>query len=125
MWGGVRAHPAALPLVLTRRMASATGFAIADALIAALGRAGLSDADRLSAFHAVLGLVVGSAQAALAGPLTGEAPEAAAQIGSVAGTRYPHIEALSRVAAHTPIIDDFDGGVRMLIDGIAMRSRDS
>ncbi|WP_454231937.1 TetR/AcrR family transcriptional regulator [Mycolicibacterium fortuitum] len=124
MWLGVRAHPAALPLVLTRRMASATGFAIADALIAALGRAGLSDAHRLSAFHAVLGLVVGSAQAALAGPLTGEAPEAAAQIGSVAGTEYPNIEALSRVAATTSVADDFDGGLRMLIDGIALRSRE-
>ncbi|BBX91338.1 TetR/AcrR family transcriptional regulator [Mycolicibacterium boenickei] len=124
MWAGVRAHPAALPLVLTRRMASPTGFAIADALIAALGRAGLSDTDRLSAFHAVLGLVVGSAQAALAGPLTGEAPEAAVQIGSVAGTEYPHIEALSRVATTTSVNDDFDGGMRMLIDGIAMRSRE-
>ena len=29
MWHGVRAHPAAIPLVLTRRMASATGFAVA------------------------------------------------------------------------------------------------
>ncbi len=67
MWCGVRAHPAAIPLVLTRRMSSATGFAVADALVAALGRAGLSDADRLSAFHAVLGLVTGSAQAQLAG----------------------------------------------------------
>ena len=41
MWRGVRAHPAAIPLVLTRRMSSATGFAIADALVAALGRVGL------------------------------------------------------------------------------------
>ncbi|MGV0745586.1 TetR/AcrR family transcriptional regulator [Mycolicibacterium sp. XJ870] len=121
MWRGVRAHPAAVPLVLTRRMSSATGFAIADALVAALGRAGLSDSDRLSAFHAVLGLVTGSAQAELAGPLTGGAPEAAARIGSVAGAEYPHIEALSHVAARTSVTDDFDGALRMLIDGIALR----
>lgn len=123
MWRGVRAHPAAIPLVLTRRMSSATGFAIADALVAALGRAGLSDADRLSAFHAVLGLVTGSAQAELAGPLTGQAPEAAARIGTVAGGEYRHIKTLSRVAAQTAVADDFDGGLRMLIDGIAMRGR--
>ena len=33
-------------------------------------RAGLADRDRLAAFHAVLGFVVGAAQAELAGPLT-------------------------------------------------------
>jgi AcrR family transcriptional regulator len=123
MWRGVRAHPAAIPLVLTRRMASATGFAIADALVEALVRAGLDDRDRLSAFHAVLGLVTGAAQAELAGPLTGGASEAAGRIGAVAGGAFPHIEALSKVAMQTPVADDFDGGLRMLIDGIAVRTR--
>lgn len=122
MWRGVRAHPAAIPLVLTRRMASATGFAIADALVEALVRAGLKDRDRLSAFHAVLGLVTGAAQAELAGPLTGGASEAAGRIGAVAGGAFPHIEALSKVAMQTPVTDDFDGGLRMLIDGIAARA---
>ena len=86
MWRGVRAHPAAISLVLTRRTLSATGFAAADALIAALERAGLADRDRLAAFHAVLGFVVGAAQAELAGPLTrgSDAADAAARIGSVA-----------------------------------------
>ncbi|BCI83191.1 TetR family transcriptional regulator [Mycolicibacterium sp. TY66] len=119
VWRGVRAHPAAIPLVLTRRMASATGFAAADALVAALERAGLSDAARLSAFHAVLGLVTGSAQAQLAGPFSGDAAETAARIGSAAGVRYPHIAALSEVAATVSVEDDFDGGLRMLIAGIA------
>jgi AcrR family transcriptional regulator len=123
MWRGVRAHPAAVPLVLTRRMASATGFAIADALVGALGRAGLSDRDRLSAFHAVLGLVTGAAQAELAGPLTGGAAEAAARIGAVAAGAFPHIAALSKVAMATSVEDDFDGGLRMLLDGIAARGR--
>ena len=86
MWRGIRAHPAAIPLVLTRRTLSATGFAAADALIAALARAGLPDRDRLAAFHAVLGFVVGAAQSELAGPLTrgSDAADAAARIGSVA-----------------------------------------
>jgi AcrR family transcriptional regulator len=127
MWRGVRAHPAAIPLVLTRRMSSSTGFAIADALVGALGRAGLTDEHRLSAFHAVLGFVAGAAQAELAGPLahgrsTG-AGHAAARIGAVAGERFPHIEALSKIAMKTSAEDDFDGGLRMLLDGIALRSR--
>ena len=123
MWRGVRAYPAAIPLVLTRRTLSATGFAVADALIAALARAGLADRDRLAAFHAVLGFVVGAAQAELAGPLTrgNDAADAASRIGSVAGETYPHIEALSKVAMQTTVEEDFDLGLRMLLDGIATR----
>lgn len=128
IWQGVRAHPAAIPLVLTRRVSSATGFAAADGLIAALGRAGLGDLDRLAAFHAVLGLVVGSAQAELTGPLVrsgrdGDARAAAERIGSVAGADYPHIEGLSQVAMRTSAEDDFDRGLRMLLDGVAARGR--
>ena len=115
MWRGVRAHPAAISLVLTRRTLSATGFAAADALIAALERAGLADRDRLAAFHA--------AQAELAGPLTrgSDAADAAARIGSVARATYPNIEALSKVAMQTTVEEDFDRGLRMLLDGIATR----
>jgi len=123
MWRGIRAHPAAIPLVLTRRTSSATGFAAADALIAALVRAGLPDRARLAAFHAVLGFVVGAAQAELGGPLTRgrDAADAAARIGLVAGATYPHIEALSKVAMQTTVEYDFDRGLRMLLDGIATR----
>jgi hypothetical protein len=39
----------------------------------------------------------------------------------VAGTTYPHIEALSAVAMQTTVEDDFDTGLRMLLDGIATR----
>ncbi|MEV0028272.1 TetR/AcrR family transcriptional regulator C-terminal domain-containing protein [Nocardia sp. NPDC050793] len=123
MWRGIRAHPAAIPLVLTRRTSSATGFAAADALIAALARGGLKDSDRLAAFHAVLAFVVGAAQAELAGPLTRgrDAGDAAARIGSVAGADYPNVEALAHVATRTSVEEDFDQGLRMLLDGIAAR----
>ncbi|KAA0113577.1 TetR/AcrR family transcriptional regulator C-terminal domain-containing protein [Mycolicibacterium sp. P9-22] len=122
MWQGVRAHPAAVPLVLTRRMSSSTGFAVAEALVAALTRAGLSDRDRLAAFHGVLGFVTGAAQAELAGPLTAGAEDsgdAAARIGAVAGAEYPHVAALSGVAMQTSVDDDFSRGLQMLVDGIA------
>lgn len=123
MWQGIRAHPAAIPLVLTRRTVSATGFAVANALVAALARAGLSDRDRLAAFHAVLGFVVGAAQAELAGPFTreGTAGQTAARIGSVAGQEHAHIEALSGIARQMSVEEDFDRGLRMLLDGIAAR----
>src|SRR3954466_13299133 len=122
MWRGIRAPPA-IPLGLPRRTTSATGFAAADALIAALGRGGLKDSDRLAAFHAVLAFVVGAAQAELAGPLTRgrDAGDAAARIGSVAGSTYPNVEGLSHVARTVSVEEDFDLGLRMLLDGIAAR----
>ena len=123
MWQGVRAHPAAIPLVLTRRMSSATGFAAADALVGALGRAGLADRDQLSAFHAILGLVTGAAQAELAGPLTGRRRGSCGTDRRGGRLPVPHIEALSKVAVVTSVEDDFDGGLRMLLDGIALRAR--
>jgi hypothetical protein len=71
----------------------------------------------------VLAFVVGAAQAELAGPLTRgrDAADAAARIGSVAGTTYPHIEALSAVAMQTTVDEDFDTGLRILLEGIATR----
>ena len=125
MWLGIRAHPAAIPLVLTRRTSSSTGFAVADALIAALDRGGLTDSDRLAAFHAVLAFVVGAAQAELAGPFTRgrDAGDAAARIGSVAGATYPNVEALAHVAARKSVEEDFEEGLRMLLDGIAARGK--
>jgi hypothetical protein len=41
----------------------------------------------------------------------------------VAGEQFAHIEALSKVAMKASVEDDFDGGLRMLLDGIALRSR--
>jgi AcrR family transcriptional regulator len=125
MWRGIRAHPRAIPLVLTRRTSSTTDFAVADALIAALDRGGLSDSDRLAAFHAVFALVVGAAQAELAGPFTRgrDATDAAARIGSAAGAAHPHVEALSHVAREVSVEADFEQGLRMLLNGIAARGK--
>jgi hypothetical protein len=40
----------------------------------------------------------------------------------VAGTKFPHLAALSKVAIQTSVEADFDGGLRMLLDGIAVRA---
>ena len=39
----------------------------------------------------------------------------------VAGATYPYIEALSKVAMQTTVEEDFNSGLRMLLDGIATR----
>ena len=123
MWTTVRRHPNAVPLVLTRRTVSPSSYLAADRLIAALQRSGLAGADLLAAFRAVLGLVMGSAQAELAGPLAGPAREreqvaVAARIGGLAGAKHPHIAALAQVSRQSTAAADFARGLDILLAGI-------
>ncbi|OBK18198.1 TetR/AcrR family transcriptional regulator C-terminal domain-containing protein [Mycobacterium asiaticum] len=123
MWEAVRRHPNAVPLVLTRRTVSASSYAAADRLIAALNRAGLAEHDVLASFRAVLALVTGSAQAELAGPLAGagrdrEQVTVAARIGGLAGDQHPHIAALAHVSQRSTAVADFDRGLTILLAGI-------
>src|ERR1700750_2709608 len=57
MWDGVRRHPNAVPLVLTRRTVSVSSYAAAERLVEALGAAGLAGSELLAAFRAVLALI--------------------------------------------------------------------
>jgi AcrR family transcriptional regulator len=123
MWRALRAHPAAIPLVLTRRSVSPESYAPTDALIEALGRAGLEQFALLAAFRAVLGFVMGTAQAEHAGPLAGSGRDAQAQsaakhIGLMAGGDYRHVAALSQVARRSTAAGDFTRGLDMLLAGI-------
>ncbi|MEM6106215.1 TetR/AcrR family transcriptional regulator C-terminal domain-containing protein [Mycobacterium sp. 050272] len=128
-WRGVRQHPNAAPLVLTRRTVSAAGYLPAERLIEALRRAGLSDLDLLAAFRGVLSLVMGAAQVELAGPLTGANRDQsnasiAKRIGDLAGTEHPHLAALSETSQRSTMADDFDRALDMLLAGIQARARD-
>jgi hypothetical protein len=123
MWETVRRHPNAVPLVLTRRTVSVSSYVAADRLIAALKGAGLGDDDLLASFRAVLSLVMGSAQAELAGPLAGagrdrEQSAVAARIGELAGTEHPHIAALAQVSQQSTAAADFERGLSILLAGI-------
>lgn len=128
MWETMRRHPNAVPLVLTRRTVSASSYLAADRLIGALGRAGLAEADLLAAFRAVLGLVMGSAQAELAGPLAGprradEQVAVAARIGGLAGAEYPHIAALAQTSQRSTAAADFERGLDILLAGMESLGR--
>jgi AcrR family transcriptional regulator len=114
LWQTVRAHPAAIPLVLTRRSDSATAFAPAEALIRALSSGGLAELDLLAAFRSVLALVMGAAQAELTGPLAG-------RVGELAAPGHPHIAALAEASQRSSPEDDFSRGLGFLLDGIATR----
>jgi len=129
LWNGVRRHPNAVPLVLTRRTLSSSSYAVADRLIEAMRRGGLDGVDLLAAFRAVLSLVMGSAQVELAGPLAGtdrdwEQAAVAARIGRLAGGEHPHISALAQISQQSTAVDDFERGLQFLLDGVASRATD-
>ena len=123
MWHSVRAHPNAIPLVLTRRTVSPTSYAAAEGLVEALSRGNLDDAGLLAAFRAVLSLVMGSAQVELAGPLAGpgrdeQQRQVAAQIGALASDRHRRIAALAQVSQRSSATADFERALDLLLVGI-------
>jgi AcrR family transcriptional regulator len=127
IWQAVRRHPNVVPLVLTRRTVSPSSYAPAERLVEALSRGGLEDADLLAAFRAVLGLVMGSAQAELAGPLAGpdrdtEQTAVASQIGRLAGVEHPRLAALAVTSQRSSAAADFDRALDMLLAGVRSRS---
>jgi AcrR family transcriptional regulator len=128
IWRAVRRHPNVVPLVLTRRTVSPSSYAPAERLVEALARGGLDGVDLLAAFRAVLGLVMGSAQAELAGPLTGPDRDAeqvavAAQIGRLAGVEHPRLAALAQTSQQSSAAADFDRALDMLLAGVHSASR--
>ncbi|WP_327369236.1 TetR/AcrR family transcriptional regulator C-terminal domain-containing protein [Streptomyces sp. NBC_01217] len=119
LWRTVRAHPAAVPLVLTRRTSSPASLTPAEALAAALARGGLSDGDLLAAFRTVMAFVMGIAQAELAGPLAREATResAAARIGALADGTLPALAGLASISAEFAD-QEFERGLEMVLTGI-------
>ncbi len=130
IWRGVRQHPNAAPLVLTRRTVSAAGYVPAERLVEALRRAGLSDIDVLAAFRGVLSLVMGAAQVELAGPFAAADREqsnavVAKRISDLAGTEHPHLAALAQTSQRSTMGDDFDRALDMLLTGIQAAAQDT
>ncbi|MFD5029184.1 TetR/AcrR family transcriptional regulator C-terminal domain-containing protein [Streptomyces sp. NPDC058405] len=119
LWRAVRAHPAAVPLLLTRRTSSPAGLAPAEVLAAALARSGLDGADLLAAFRAVMAFVMGLAQAELAGPLAPEGAAAAEahRIGALTEGTLPALSRLASVSADYAD-EEFDRGLALVLSGI-------
>lgn len=130
VWAAVRSHPNAVPLVLTRRTASAASYLAAERLIEALSRGGLSNLDLLAAFRAMLSLVMGAAQVELTASSVGTDREqanaaAAERIGRLASVEYPHMAALADASRRSTMAADFDRALDMLLAGIQAQSNKS
>jgi AcrR family transcriptional regulator len=123
MWRAVRAHPHAIPLILTRRSRSPAVVDASEAMLAALARSGRGGRELLVAFRAVTAFVAGFAQAELAGPLAvaaGESPaDVIARFAALPAERYPRLVEIARAARASDAKREFREGLAALLDGLA------
>ena len=123
MWRAVRAHPHAIPLILTRRSRSTAVVDASEALLAALARSGRGGRELLVAFRAVTAFVAGFAQAELAGPLAVAAGEPAdaviARFAALPAERYPRLVEIARAAPKSDPKREFREGLEALLAGLA------
>ncbi|MBS77475.1 TetR/AcrR family transcriptional regulator C-terminal domain-containing protein [Variovorax sp.] len=122
LWRAVRAHPHAIPLILTRRSRAPAAFEVAEALLAALARSGRSDTRLLVAFRAISALVTGMAQAELAGPLSLQAAESAedtiARFRALPADRFPQLIGVASAAMRSTAEDEFQASLQLLLAGL-------
>ncbi|HEY0578672.1 MAG TPA: TetR/AcrR family transcriptional regulator C-terminal domain-containing protein [Pseudonocardia sp.] len=127
LWRAVRAHPNAIPLLLTRRTQDWTTLDQAEALLEALRRGGFRGFALLAAFRAVSGFVAGFAQAELAGPLslTKEDNFAAvlARMRALPIGRYPGLREVAEAAAATSPTAEFTEALDLVIAGLSSARR--
>ncbi|HEX7868240.1 MAG TPA: TetR/AcrR family transcriptional regulator C-terminal domain-containing protein [Variovorax sp.] len=126
LWSAVRAHPHAIPLILTRRSRAPAVFEITEALLDALARSGRSGPQLLVAFRAVSALIMGLAQAELAGPLSLQAAESAddtiARFRALPPERFPHLIEIASAAVESTAEDEFNAGLDLLLAGLDCKS---
>ncbi len=127
MWRAVRAHPATVPLILTRRSRSLAVLEVSEALLQALARSGRSGRRLLVAFRAVTAIVMGFAQVELAGPLSTDAGESAesiiGRIRALPKNRYPRLQQIARAASASKAQTEFRSGLDLLIAGLGEAPR--
>lgn len=122
LWRAVRAHPEAIPLILTRRSRAPAVFEVTEAMLRALARSGRSGQPLLIAFRAVSALIMGLAQSELAGPLALRAAESAeatiARFRALPRERFPHLIEIANAAAASDAESEFHQSLDLLIEGL-------
>lgn len=122
MWRAVRAHPHAIPLILTQRSSDIATLAPAEALLRALARSGRSGVELLVAFRVVSGFVTGFAQAELTSPFAARAgADRAAVAGRVAALpidRFPKLIEIAEAAVTGDPGTEFRAGLEIVLAGL-------
>jgi len=122
LWRSFRTHPHVIPLILTRRSRSPAVFGVTEALLRTLARGGRAGERLLIAFRAVSALIMGAAQAELAGPLSllaGEsASETIARFQALPEDRFPHLIEIATAASGSDPETEFRAALTILVDGL-------
>lgn len=118
-WRAVRAHPAVLPLVLTRRGTDPAVLGIGEATVDALARSGRTGPALLAAFRAVTAFVNGFAQVEFSSAVaSGEERGLVDQVLALPPERYPRLVETARTAATSDPVEEFRAGLDILIAGL-------
>lgn len=112
----VGAHPAVAPLLLIHRHTSAGSTRWGDTVLGVLADAGFSAEQRVVAFRALLGYMLGALQVEHYSPLSGPGTAALAALDP---SDYPHLAKTAAAAQHVSVDDEFLGGLRLLLRGLA------
>ena len=95
---------------------------MAEALLRPLARSGRTGDRLLVAFRAVSALIMGAAQAELAGPLTLRAGESVsetiARFQALPPDRFPHLIEIATAASASDAETEFRAGLAILVDGL-------
>jgi AcrR family transcriptional regulator len=122
LWRSIRIHPNVIPLILTRRSRSPAVFEVTEALLSALARSGCTGTRLLVAFRAVSALVMGAAQAELAGPLALQAGESAsetiARFQALPPDRFPRLIEIATAATVSDAETEFRASLALLVNGL-------
>ncbi|HEX6568978.1 MAG TPA: TetR/AcrR family transcriptional regulator C-terminal domain-containing protein [Acidimicrobiales bacterium] len=112
----VGAHPAVVPLLLTRRHASEGTIRWGEAVLAALDDGGFTGEHRVIAFRTLLSYVIGAVQVEHLGPLSGAGTVALA---GLPADRYPMLADTAAHARHVAAADEFRRGLAVVLRGLA------
>ena len=116
-WDAIRAHPAALPLILARRSLTPALLEPGEMLLEALAASGRSGPDLLAAFRAVHGYIFGFALIRGAETLDG-ADATANRVQALAPDRFPRLVSVARAATASSLDAEFAGGLAVVLAGL-------
>jgi AcrR family transcriptional regulator len=120
----LKAHPAAIPLILTRPTTSEAALAPIEALLEALNGAGFTGLELLRAYRTLFAFLVGFAQADLAGPVSSGRPAALDQVAAgvlrLPEVSFPRLRECALAAATSSSDDEFGYGLAAVLRGLAL-----
>jgi AcrR family transcriptional regulator len=111
----IRAHPALVPLLLTRRQSSAGSVRWGEAMMHALADGGFRGGERAIAFRTLVAYLLGAVQLEHYGPLAGAGTE---MLANLTARDFPYLSETARSARTIPSDEEFRRGLGLVLDGL-------